>query len=87
MAGIYVKGSKNVFISNFKAINCDIALIAEDTHNLNVNGLQTISCTKGALINNCWDSDFKNINIETIAHLPSSQESVLARTVKYFMYL
>lgn len=87
MAGIYIKNSKNVFISGFKAIDCDIALIAEDTNNLNVNGLQTIGCTKGALINNCWDSDFKNINIETTTHLTFSREKALTRAIRYFMYL
>lgn len=87
MAGIYIKNSKNGFISGFKAINCDIALIAEDTNNLNVNGLQTIGCTKGALINNCWDSDFKNIGIETTTHLSFSRENALARAVRHLMYL
>ena len=87
MAGIFISGGENIFISGYKAINCDIALVAENANNLNIHGMQTIGCSRGALINNCWDSEFKNINIETGFSTTHYREKDLTKAVRYFMHL
>lgn len=83
---IYVGNSSNVVIKNLTAINCTTAIHAENTHLLQVNGLDAQGCTKGVVLDNCWDSDLKNLTIRNREHSGGVKENLLYKLVKYFMY-
>jgi hypothetical protein len=83
---IHIENCIDIVIENFTAINCTTAVHAENTRLLRINGLNTKECTKGVVLNNCWDSDLKNLNIENNKNKHFFQEKLLYQLVKYFMY-
>lgn len=84
-AGIQLTNCKNVFISNCTALHCDIAIEANNSHSVQVDGLNASECSKGIVLNNCWDSDLKNLNIKTRQN-SHFKISLLSYTVKCAMH-
>lgn len=84
--GIYIESSTNIVINDVTAINCTTAIYANNTNLLQVNGLNTQGCTKGVVLDNCWDSDLKNLNIESAKNKLFLKENLLSQLVKFFMY-
>lgn len=84
-AGIKITNCRNIFISNFTSLNRDIAIEANNSHLVQVDGLNASECSKGIVLNNCWDSDLKNLNIKTRQN-SHFKISLLSYTVKCAMH-
>lgn len=84
--GFSFKNCKNIIISDSKVFNSHTALMVDNSSGIKVNGFQTKNCKKGIVLNECWDSDFRNLNIETDIPSKPVKIKLLSHLIKYYMH-
>ena len=83
---IKVTNCGTVKMSNIKVRNFDTAFICENSSSLQINDFQTENCNKSIVLNECWDSDLKNLNLGNNILLKPHNIKLLSHLIKFYMF-
>lgn len=90
MAGIRMDNCIGGKIINCSFDNCDIAIEASNSRDIQVSGTKINNCEKGIKLDNCWDSEVTGTIMDDSRNNPRSSGKfrlkLLTALIKHYMY-